>query len=84
MLFRSGGLNFQVRGDVDYLDLGLLPKVYWRKTGFYMREPAPDGEIGVPPFSPSPSRPRNLQEPPQDDDLPTVHRLMARLQELKS
>ena len=79
-----GGLNFQVRGDVDYLDLSLPSKVYWRKSGFYMREPAPDGEIGIPCFSPSPSRPRNLQELPRDADLPMVRRLMARLQELKN
>ena len=49
-----------------------------------MQEMAPDGEIGIPPFSPSPSRPRNLQELPRDADLPMVHRLMGRLQELKA
>ena len=49
-----------------------------------MQEPAPDGEIGIPPFSPSLSRPRNLQELPRDADLPMVHRLMKRLQDLKA
>ena len=58
------GLNFQVHGDLDYMDLGFPSKVYWSKSGFHMQEPAPDGEIQMPPFSPSPSRPRNLQELP--------------------
>ena len=79
-----GGLNFQVHGDMDYIDLGFLSKVNWRKTGFYMQELAPDDAIGVPPFSLLPSRPCNLQELPRDTDLPMVHRLMQRLQDLKA
>ena len=31
-----GGLNFQVRSDIDYLDIGFPSKVNWRKGGFYM------------------------------------------------
>ena len=31
-----GCLNFQVRSNVDYLDIGFPSKVNWRKGGFYM------------------------------------------------
>ena len=74
-----GGLNSQVRSNVDYLDSGFPSKVNWRKGGFYMQGTAPDEEIGILPFSSSPSRPRNLQQLPRDADLPMVHQLMGRL-----
>src|SRR5664279_1699335 len=67
------GINFQIRGGAEYPDLGFPKKVNARrKTAFYMRKPAPENEIGIPPFSVSPSHPRNLQEFPRAEDMHTV------------
>jgi hypothetical protein len=65
----TGGITFQVCGGSEYLDLGFHKKVNnWKNQYFYMKETTPDGQVAIPPFSSTRSRPRNLNAATEEKD----------------